>query len=213
MGRRTERKSLPGAVFFFLLLLFFCSSRIVLDSKARIEGGVCIPRGTMRTKGDEQEEIQRFCNNLFRRFFPLIYCIFRSVSFFFFFLYEIPRRVHERVRTNVIRRHEIKSVSNRRTKRKRGRERERERREGEEERSKPINFRKRERNSANGDKANRATCVHVQEIRNTQRHLCFFRYPSSTQRNSSTAKKGATSVYRGVMSADNECYPFYPSAA
>ena len=130
MGRRTERKSLPGAVFFFLLLLFFCSSRIVLDSKARIEGGVCIPRGTMRTKGDEQEEIQRFCNNLFRRFFPLIYCIFRSVSFFFFFLYEIPRRVHERVRTNVIRRHEIKSVSNRRTKRKRGRERERERREG-----------------------------------------------------------------------------------
>lgn len=93
------------------------------------------------------------------------------------------------------------------------REREREKREGEEERSKPINFRKRERNSANGDKANRATCVHVQEIRNTQRHLCFFRYPSSTQRNSSTAKKGATSVYRGVMSADNECYPFYPSAA
>lgn len=94
--------------------------------------------------------------------------------------------------------------------------RERERKRGgrrKGERSKPINFRKRERNSANGDKANRATCVHVQEIRNTQRHLCFFRYPSSTQRNSSTAKKGATSVYRGVMSADNECYPFYPSAA
>lgn len=81
------------------------------------------------------------------------------------------------------------------------------------ERSKPINFRKRERNNANGDKTNGATRVHVQEIRNTQRRHCFFRYPSSTQRNSSTAKKGATSVYRGVMSADNECYPFYPSTA